>query len=307
VITVTQRGVFEAGCVLRLEQGSIACNRFAVKPDSYSISRATLYRTLTHCSKWNRPDIHMTTPTQEPDFESLPLRLAYAFLEANGLATETAEIRTSPERLGSYTTSLRRAKIVALLRQKDLLNKFIETNWQFALTPAGKKKLNWYDQIYSRYERERPGDTSVRSTDAATEDETEAGTKFALEEQLRDYLAENLGILEPSLSLWPVENGDAVEFQVDEQGPSRRIDILAKDGSGLPVVIELKVSRGHEKTVGQALYYRARIKHRFGAERVRIFIVAAEISPELRAAASEVSDVFLFEYSLAVKVTAITT
>lgn len=275
---------------------------------SYGVGRATLYRARLVMPECNRPDVHMVTAaTQETDFESLPLRLAYAFLEANGLAPETAEIRTSPERLGSYTTSLRRAKIVALLRRKNLLDKFIDTNWQFALTHAGKKKLNWYDQIYSRYERERPGDSSIRPTTAPPEDETEAGTKFALEEQLRDYLAENLGILEPGLSLWPVENGDAVEFQVDEQGPSRRIDILAKDRDGLPVVIELKVSRGHEKTVGQALYYRARIKRRFGTERVRIFIVAAEISPELQAAASEVSDVFLFEYSLAVRVTAITT
>ena len=84
------------------------------------------------------------------------------------------------------------------------------------------------------------------------------------------------------------------------------IDILARDRSELPVIIELMVNRGHEKTVGQALYYRARIKQRFGAERVRIFIIAAEISPELRAAASEVSDVLLFECGLAVKVTAIT-
>lgn len=150
------------------------------------------------------------------------------------------------------------------------------------------------------------------STDATTEDETEdeaeeAGTKFALEEQLRDYLAENLGILEQGLSLWPLEQGDAVEFPVDEQGPSRRIDILAQDRDQVPVIIELKVSRGHEKTVGQALYYRAKIKQRFAAKVVKIFIVAAEISPELRAAASEVSDLFLFEYSLAVKVTAITT
>jgi hypothetical protein len=243
-----------------------------------------------------------TVPTQEPGFENLPLRLAYAFLEANGLATEATEIRTSPERLGSYTTSLRRAKIVALLRQKDLLDRFIETNWQSALMPVGKKKLKWYDQIFSKYET---SGAAVPSTNTTMEDETEAGTKFALEEQLRDYLAENLGILEPGLSLWPVENGDAVEFQVDEQGPSRRIDILAKDRGGLPVIIELKVSRGHEKTIGQALYYRAKIKHRFSVERVRIFIVAAEISPELRAAASEVSDVLLFEYSLAVKVTAI--
>ncbi len=94
----------------------------------------------------------MTTAAlkQEPEFENLPLRLAYTFLEANALATEAAEIRTSPERLGSYISSLKRAKIVALLRRKDLLNRFIETSWHFALTPAGKRKLNRLDQIYSR-------------------------------------------------------------------------------------------------------------------------------------------------------------
>jgi len=245
-----------------------------------------------------------TVPTQEPESQRLPLRLAYAFLKANGLANEATEIKASHDQVGNWITSLRAAKVVALLRQENLLDKFIDANWRFALSPAGKKKLKWYDELYSKYKTS--GATTVSSSNATTEDETEAGTKFALEEQLRDYLAENLGILEPGLSLWPVENGDAVEFQVDEQGPSHRIDILAKDHGGLPVIIELKVSRGHEKTVGQALYYRARIKHRFGAERVRIFIVAAEISPELRAAASEVPDVVLFEYSLAVKVTAIT-
>jgi hypothetical protein len=190
-----------------------------------------------------------------------------------------------------------------LLRQKNLLDEFIKRHWHFALMPAGKKRLDRYDQIYTKFKK--AGDAGVLSANGATEEESEAGTKFALEEQLRDYLAENLGILEPGLSLWPVENGDAVEFQVDEQGPSRRIDILGKDREGLPVVIELKVSRGHERTVGQALYYRARVKRLFHAQRVRIFIVAAEISPELRAAASEVLDLLLFEYSLAVKVTAI--
>lgn len=244
--------------------------------------------------------------TSAPAPVSLSLRSAYAFLKANNLATEAAEIRTSPERLGSYTSSLRRAKIVALLRQKGLLDRFIETNWPLAREPAGQKKLKKYDQIYSRYEGSGP--TEGRPTNATTEDETdEAGTKFILEGQLRDYLAENLGILEQGLSLWPEEDGDAVEFPVDEQGPSRRIDILAKDRDGVPVIIELKVSRGHEKTVGQALYYRAKIKQRFDLKLVKIFIVAAEISPGLRAAASEVSNMSLFEYSLAVKVTAITT
>ena len=88
----------------------------------------------------------MAPTTQEPEFENLPLRLAWPFLEANGLATEAAEIRTSPERLGSYTTTLRRAKLVASLRRKDLLDRFIETNWEFALTLEGRKKLNHYDQ-----------------------------------------------------------------------------------------------------------------------------------------------------------------
>jgi len=240
------------------------------------------------------------SPKPEDEFESLPLKLGYSFLTAAGLGAEVSQIRASPDRLGSYTSSLRRAKIVALLRKKSLLDKFIQSDWKYALTPPGKKKLNRYDQIYAKFMK--AGASVSNSAVDSSEDETEASTKFALEAQLRDYLAENLSLLEAGLSLWPVENGDAVEFQVDDLGASHRVDILAKDNGGIPVVIELKVSRGHEKTVGQALYYRAKIRHRFAAKRVRIFIVAAEISPELQAAASEVPDVLLFEYSLAVKV-----
>ena len=239
----------------------------------------------------------------DTEFEKLPLKLAYPFLNGNGLATHAIEIRKSRDKVGAFTSSLRSAKIIALLRHEGLLDKFTEAHWRFALTPAGKKKLAWYDRLYSRWLDGRQGDFGDEDKNGG---DNERQTEFALEEQLRDYLSRNLGILEHGLSLWPVEDGDAVEFQVDEQGRSRRIDILAKDQHGLPVVIEVKVSRGHERTVGQALYYRAKIKERFKSDRVKIFIVAAEISPELRAAASEVSDVVLFEYSLAVKVAKIT-
>ncbi len=88
-----------------------------------------------------------TPPTQEAEFVYLPLKLAYGFLEANALATEAAEIRASQERLGSYTTSLKRAKIVALLRRKNLLDKFIKANWRSALTPVGQKKLKRYEVL----------------------------------------------------------------------------------------------------------------------------------------------------------------
>ncbi len=244
----------------------------------------------------------MATVTAQEQ-KTLPMGLAYAFLKANGFANEATEIKASHDQIGNWRVSVRAAKILALLRRENLPDKFIEMNWPFALSPAGRKKLKWYDQLYSKYETS--GATAVPSDNATTENETEAGTQFALEAHLRDYLAENLGILESGLSQWPVEDGDAVEFQVDDRGPGHRIDILAKDHGGLPVIIELKVSKGYEKTVGQILYYRSKIKHRFNAERVRVFVVAEEISQELRAAASEVSDVFLFEYSLEAKVTAI--
>lgn len=236
---------------------------------------------------------------QDVEFEALPLRLAYSFLTSNGLAKEANEIRSSQERLGSYTTTLKRAKIMALLKSSNLLSQFIEKNWPFGSSAGGKKKIAMYDNLYVKYKK--AAGTSDPTESSEIEDEDGNG-KFALEEQLRDYLAENLHLLEAGLTLWPVDDGDAVEFQVDVEGPSRRIDILARDKNKLPVIIELKVSRGHEKTIGQTLYYRARIKKRLEAQKVRIFIVAAEISPALRCAASEVPDITLFDYSLAVTV-----
>jgi hypothetical protein len=59
------------------------------------------------------------------------------------------------------------------------------------------------------------------------------------------------------------------------------------------------------RRIGQALYYRARIREKFAVNRVRIFIVAPEINPELRAAATEVSDTRLFEYALSMKVSVV--
>jgi len=180
---------------------------------------------------------------------------------------------------------------------RTLVDEFIKAHWPSGLTADGQKKIKRYDRIYAKW-KETQGDDPDSSED-------EAGTQFALEEHLRDYLADNLGDVEPGLTPW-LPDGDAVEFKVDEQAAGRRVDILAKDSEGVPVVMELKVSKGHERAIGQALYYRARLKKLLKVDRVRIFIVAAEVSPELRAAASEVPDVSLFEYKLAMTVKAIT-
>jgi len=133
-------------------------------------------------------------------------------------------------------------------------------------------------------------------------DAIEASNQFAYEAHLRDYLSRNLQILEKGLTLWSGAVLGSVEYQLSD---GRRIDILAKDSAGIPVVIELKLSKGHAQTIGQALYYRGKLRQEFGLPKVRIILVAGEIKDELRIAAAEVADVELYSYELTMAVTKI--
>jgi hypothetical protein len=126
----------------------------------------------------------------------------------------------------------------------------------------------------------------------------QARNEFANEAQLRDYLARNLGLLESGLTLWSGSEAESVEYALE----GRRVDILAKDREGVPVVVELKLSKGHERTLGQALYYRGKVKQLLKVSRVRIIMVASEITDELRIASMEVSDVDIFAYTLTMQV-----
>jgi len=214
-------------------------------------------------------------------YEALPLKLAYPFLAANNLQAEAESIRASKDQFGSYTSTLKRAKIVGLLSSKGLLNSFIEKHWPNGASNNGRESKRLL-RIYERWV-----ETGGASPEAGDQDDEEGGTEFALEEHLKEYLMTNLHVLETGMTLWSSgENQESVEFVVDDD--KRRVDILAKDQHDIPMVIELKVSRGHEKTIGQALYYRARVKELLKVEKVRIVVVAGQISPELRAAASEI-------------------
>ena len=235
---------------------------------------------------------------EERDYRRMPLRLAYAFLQLNGLTKEEVSIRGSKARVLSYDSTLKRAMVLKELADHNLLDRFITEYWPHGATPEGQKQLSFLNRLYERY-LESIG-AATESTDIE-EAEPPKGTAFAYEAHLRDYLAKNLETLEKGLRLCPVGDEDAVEFPVE----GRRVDILAKDKEGVPVVIELKVSRGHERTIGQTLYYRAKIKEMLKVEKVRIFIVALELSPALRAAAREVQDVFLFKYGLLMTITPI--
>jgi endonuclease len=129
-------------------------------------------------------------------------------------------------------------------------------------------------------------------------EEGEQPSEFAYESDLRDFLAKNLSLLEPGLHLYQEEGITGVEFPVG----GRFIDILAVDAERSFVVIELKVSRGYDRVVGQLLRYMAWIakNHAEPSQKVRGIIVAREISEALILACSALGQVELYEYKLSV-------
>ena len=79
-------------------------------------------------------------------------------------------------------------------------------------------------------------------------------------------------------------------------------DILAIDNNNNYVVIELKVSKGYDRVIGQLLRYMAWIETNQAepTQKVRGIIIAREISEDLHLAASKILEVELFEYDLSV-------
>jgi Endonuclease NucS C-terminal domain len=123
----------------------------------------------------------------------------------------------------------------------------------------------------------------------------DVANEFAAERDLRNFLEKNLSALESGLRLYQEEGLSGIEFPAG----GRRIDILAVDKDGGFVVIELKVSRGYDRAVGQIMRYMAWIKKNLAdGKPVRGIILASDISEDLRLAASLIVGVKLVEYEL---------
>jgi hypothetical protein len=126
----------------------------------------------------------------------------------------------------------------------------------------------------------------------------DGNSEFAYERDLRSYLSKHLKMIEPGLRLYEDGGITGIEFPVG----GRYIDILAVDKQNSLVVVELKVSKGYDRVVGQVLRYMGWIKE-FLAEdkqKVRGIIIAREISQDVILAASLVPSLELFEYQLSV-------
>ncbi|MDH4201374.1 MAG: endonuclease NucS [Phycisphaerae bacterium] len=146
------------------------------------------------------------------------------------------------------------------------------------------------------------GKLGVRKTDGSPEEPPgktepdEVGTCFAAESHLRDYLAQNLHIVEEGLELYVDDEGkDGVEYSIGVGF----IDILAVDQNGKFVIIELKVARGPDYAPAQVLRYKNWVKINLAnGKPVRGIIIAQNISDKIRYAIASDPEIHAMEYEI---------
>jgi len=223
----------------------------------------------------------------------LPVRLAYEFAERKGLEAEVEQIRMLPLKPGAkYMTGVRRGYMADLLEKHQLLEEFARELWPEGLTPAGHR-------IIEKHRRRREDYDDLDHEEVIGDSPENEESAFAYEADLQNFLAKNLQILEPGLILYEDERGKGTEYPVADG----RIDVLAKDVSGQFVVIELKLSRGRNRALGQILYYMGWIdEHLDGTEPCRGIVVARSVGDDLRLACRRTPGIELYEYSLQVSV-----
>ncbi len=81
----------------------------------------------------------------------LPLRLAYEFLQRQGLGEQAMAIRESAVDFLSYSSTVRRGKVIALLEARELMAKFLEQAWPLGKTVEGKREIGKCRRVYERW------------------------------------------------------------------------------------------------------------------------------------------------------------
>jgi hypothetical protein len=229
---------------------------------------------------------------------------AYTFASENDLAQEAENI-ASMEIHPSITrqAAVRKGHFIQLFENAGLMEAFVEGHWPTRHTQGGERRYHFFLQRMRLNARRVEGDLSDEETEIDDDsfDETPA---FALESQLRDFVAGNLariGIDSKKIVLFRDANGrDGVEYPT----AVGNIDILGTDDEGTLYVFELKLSRGPDRAVGQLARYMGWIKHHLASgKKVVGVVVASDIDDKTRYAASMIPDVVLLEYEVQFQLT----
>lgn len=138
---------------------------------------------------------------------------------------------------------------------------------------------------------ETPDEEDVETEDVLADEVEPEGAIFKLEREMQAAVRKQLSALEPGLT----EADGGLEVAV----ATGRIDILAKDINGKLVVIELKAGNCPPGALEQALGYAEALAEE-RAEEVRAYLIAANFSDRIRAAAKRVKGLQLrtYEFSL---------
>jgi len=220
---------------------------------------------------------------------------AFSFGTAHGLQAELAQIQSMEVHPTFKSPNVvRKGYLVELFEARGLMEAFVEQYWLGRHTDAGERRRQKFLDLKLRNERLLGGELDDEMPE--DEDESSEEQRFALEADLRDFLAANLQVIEAGLKLYRDGEQDGVEFSVDRG----RIDILAIDRNGIPVVIELKLSKGRNRAIGQLLYYMGWVDENLGKGKSRGIIVAREIPEDLVVAVKRVPGVTLYRYNIAV-------
>ena len=149
--------------------------------------------------------------------------------------------------------------------------------------------------IYKEDDKKSENESEI--DDLEIEDKLES-SEFAYERDLKNFLSKNLNIIESDLKLYEDEGITGIEFPVG----GRFIDILALDKNNNFIIIELKVSKGYDRVIGQILRYMAWIENNLAEpnQKVKGIIIASKISDDLILASSKISDITLYEYDLSI-------
>ncbi|HOH28016.1 MAG TPA: endonuclease NucS [Syntrophorhabdus sp.] len=236
---------------------------------------------------------------------TLSLRAAYSFGVEKGLEKEITAIRDMViEWDSSYTSSLRRGFIIELFEQNNIYEDFKNEYWLYGNTTSGESKKRRYLRIKKQYEDFLSGRGPEMEGQTEEEiEEQENDQQFAAEADLRDFLAKNPSCIEKGLRLYQSSEGrSGIEFPVE----NGFIDILAIDQNQTFVVVELKVGRGRNKTIGQLLYYMGWVDKNLAKAPCRGMIIAKEIPSDLALAVQRVPGVSLYRYNLSVSVELLT-